>query len=272
MKLSRLIPALLLLAACSSSQKEVTMSTDTLLDKIMGGWAGQTIGVVYGAPTEFKHQGTLIPDNQPISWGEGYVKHWWDRKPGLFDDVYNDLTFAEAFEQLGLDCSTEDLAIRFAYAPYHLAHANQAGRYNVRRGIMPPESGNWLNNPHADDLDFQIEADFIGLMAPGMVQEALEIAQKVGHIMNSGDGFYGGAFVSGLYSAAFIENDPAKVVDMALEGIPAESTFYQCIDDVRKLHRKYPRDWKACWFEILKKWGSDTGCPKGVFLSFDIDA
>ena len=70
MKLSRLIPALLMLAACSSSQKEVTMSTDTLLDKIMGGWAGQTIGVVYGAPTEFKHQGTLIPDNQPISWGE----------------------------------------------------------------------------------------------------------------------------------------------------------------------------------------------------------
>ena len=274
MKLNRIIlPAALLLAACSAPKTSETILTkDALMDKIMGGWAGQTIGVVYGAPTEFKHQGTLIPDNQPISWGEGYVKHWWDRKPGLFDDVYNDLTFAEAFEQLGLDCSAKDLAMRFAYAPYHLAHANQAGRYNVRQGIMPPESGNWLNNPHADDLDFQIEADFVGLMAPGMVQQALEIADKVGHIMNSGDGFYGGAFVSGLYSAAFIENDPAKVVDMALEGIPAESTFWQCIDDVRKLHRKYPRDWKACWFEILKKWGSDTGCPKGVFLSFDIDA
>ncbi len=274
MKHSRIIlSAALLLAACSAPRTSETILTkDALMDKIMGGWAGQTIGVVYGAPTEFKHQGTLIPDNQPISWGEGYVKHWWDRKPGLFDDVYNDLTFAEAFEQLGLDCSSKDLAMRFAYAPYHLAHANQAGRYNVRQGIMPPESGNWLNNPHADDLDFQIEADFVGLMAPGMVQQALEIADKVGHIMNSGDGFYGGAFVSGLYSAAFIENDPAKVVDMALEGIPAESTFWQCIDDVRKLHKKYPRDWKACWFEILKKWGSDTGCPKGVFLSFDIDA
>ena len=272
MKLSKILPFVLLLAACAPKDEGVTMSTDTLLDKIMGGWAGQTIGVVYGAPTEFKHQGTLIPDNQPISWGEGYVKHWWDRKPGLFDDVYNDLTFAEAFEQLGLDCSQEELAKRFAYAPYHLAHANQAGRYNVRQGIMPPASGNWLNNPHADDLDFQIEADFIGLMAPGMVPEALEIAQKVGHIMNSGDGFYGGAFVSGLYSAAFIENDPAKIVDMALEGIPAESTFYQCVDDVRKFHKRWPKDWKRCWFEILKKWGSDTGCPKGVFLSFDIDA
>ena len=137
---------------------------------------------------------------------------------------------------------------------------------------MPPASGNWLNNPHADDLDFQIEADFVGLMSPGMVPQALEIADKVGHIMNSGDGFYGGAFVSGLYSAAFICDDPAEIVDIALAGIPKESTFYQCIDDVRKFHSQYPDDWKQCWFEILKKWGADTGCPKGVFLSFNIDA
>ena len=105
MKRTSLIIALALLAACSAPKapESVTLSKDVLMDKIKGGWAGQTIGVVYGAPTEFKFTGTLIPDNMPISWGEGYVKHWWDRKPGLFDDVYNDLTFAEAFEQLGLD-------------------------------------------------------------------------------------------------------------------------------------------------------------------------
>ncbi|MBQ9411129.1 MAG: ADP-ribosylglycohydrolase family protein [Bacteroidales bacterium] len=271
---SLILAAALILQACAAvpEKAEVTLSKDAMMDKIMGGWAGQTIGVVYGAPTEFKFCGTIIPEEIPIGWGEGYVKHWWDRKPGLFDDVYNDLTFAEAFEQLGLDASPKDLALRFAYAPYHLAHANQAGRYNVRQGIMPPESGHWLNNPHADDLDFQIEADFVGLMAPGMLPEALDIANRVGHIMNSGDGFYGGAYVAGLYSAAFIENDPAKIVDMALEAIPHESTFWQCINDVRLWHRKYPSDWKATWFELLKKWGADTGCPKGVGLSFDIDA
>ena len=275
MKRSSLLFLLALLASSCSAPKaaeSISLSKEALMDKIMGGWAGQTIGVVYGAPTEFKFCGTLIPDQVPISWGEGYVKHWWDRKPGLFDDVYNDLTFAEAFEQLGLDAAPEQLALRFAYAPYHLAHANQAGRYNVRQGIMPPASGNWMNNPHADDLDFQIEADFVGLMAPGMLPQALDIASRVGHIMNSGDGFYGGAFVAGLYSAAFIESDPARIVDMALEGIPRESTFWQCVNDVRVLHKKYPADWKQAWFELQKKWGSDTGCPKGVFLSFDIDA
>jgi hypothetical protein len=267
------IAQMFVLIACNAPvPKEITLTREALQDKIKGGWAGQTIGVVFGAPTEFKFTGTTVQDYQPIPWSEHYVKYWWDKKPGLFDDIYNDLTFVETFEQEGLDCSMETLAKRFSEPEYHLAHANQAGRYNIRNGIQPPASGHWLNNPHADDLDFQIEADFIGLMAPAMFPEAMDIAQRVGHIMNSGDGFYGGAFVAGLYSAAFIYSSPAKILDAALAAIPAQSTFYQCIDDVRKLHKKYPDDWQQCWFEMHKKWNRDVGCPKGVFLSFNIDA
>lgn len=264
------------LTACTTKNAtltdQVTMQKSVLLDKIKGGWAGQTIGVVYGAPVEFKFQGTTMHSYQPIPWGEHYVKYWWDKKPGLFDDIYNDLTFVQTFEQEGLDCSMDTLAHRFAFAEYHLAHANQAARYNIRQGIMPPASGHWLNNPHADDLDFQIEADFIGLMCPGMVNSAMDVANRVGHIMNSGDGFYGGAFVSGLYSQAFITNDINNLLDVALEAIPEASTFHQCISDVRKWHKQYPNDWEQCWFEIHKKWNIDKGCPKGVFLSFNIDA
>jgi len=260
-------------ASCSGGKTATAeLTTGELRDKIKGGWAGQTIGVVYGAPTEFKFTGTTIQDYQPIAWNNHFVKYWWDKKPGLFDDIYNDLTFVESFEQLGLDATTAQLAERFAFAEYHLAHANQAARYNIRNGIMPPASGYWTNNPHADDLDFQIEADFIGLMAPGLQPEAMEIASRVGHIMNSGDGFYGGAFVAGLYSAAFVCDDPERILDMALEPIPAESQFYRCIDCVRQCYRRNPDDWQACWFEVHKKWNRDVGCPKGVFLSFNIDA
>ena len=34
---------------------ETTLSKDVLLDKIKGGWAGQTIGCTYGGPTEFRY-------------------------------------------------------------------------------------------------------------------------------------------------------------------------------------------------------------------------
>src|SRR5574344_1835254 len=151
---------------CGNAENVIKISPQQLFNKIKGGWAGQTIGVVYGAPTEFKFTGSYVQDYQPIPWGDGYVKYWWKKKPGLFDDIYNDCTFTEAFQKLGVDCTSKELAARFAGADYHLAHANQMGRYNVKNGIEPPMSGNWVNNPHADDLDFQIEADFIGLMAP----------------------------------------------------------------------------------------------------------
>ena len=37
--------------------KTVEISKEVLLDKIKGGWAGQTIGCTYGGPTEFKYRG-----------------------------------------------------------------------------------------------------------------------------------------------------------------------------------------------------------------------
>lgn len=255
-----------------TAAESVTLSRDALMDKIKGGWAAQTIGVVYGAPVEFKFTGSYIQPYQPIPWNEHIVKYWWEKKPGLFDDIYNDCTFVEAFEELGLDATSEQLGHRFAYADYHLAHANQAGRYNIRQGIMPPASGYWMNNPHADDLDFQIEADFIGLMAPAMLGEAVDIADRVGHIMNSGDGFYGGVFVAGLYSAAFYLDNPRDIVKAALLAIPEESTFHRCITDVLDFHRLHPEDWVKCWEYLQANWNIDVGCPKGSFLSFNIDA
>jgi hypothetical protein len=254
------------------SPASFSMGKQELQDKIKGGWAGQTIGVVYGAPVEFKYQGSIIDEYQNIPWREGYVKYWWDKKPGLFDDIYTDLNFVSVFEKCGLDVSSDSIAYYWANTDYHLAHANQASRYNILKGIMPPNSGNWKNNPHADDLDFQIEADFIGLMTPGLVNAATGIADKAGHIMNSGDGWYGGVYVSALYSLAFISDNPVHIVEQAVKTIPEGTKFHDCIADVISWHKQFPEDWKTTWFELQKKYNKDTGCPKGVFLSFNIDA
>ncbi len=251
---------------------EVTLSKETLLDKIKGGWAGQTIGCTYGGPTEFRYNGTMIQDYVPIEWPDGYINWYMDAVPGLYDDVYMDLTFVEVFNRLGLDAPVEEFALAFANAEYPLWHANQAARYNILQGIMPPESGHWLNNPHADDLDYQIEADFAGLMSPGMPNTASEISDKIGHIMNYGDGWYGGVYVGAMYSLAFISDDIEFIVTEALKTIPKQSVFYQCMTDVIKWHKQYPNDWKATWFECEKRWSQDIGCPDGVFTPFNIDA
>jgi hypothetical protein len=183
-----------------------------------------------------------------------------------------DLTFVDVFEKEGINAPATAHAQAYANAGYMLWHANQAGRYNILNGIMPPQSGHWLNNPHADDIDFQIEADFAGLMSPGMVNTASEICDKVGHIMNYGDGWYGGVYVAAMYSLAFVSGDVNFVVEEALKSIPAESQFYKCIADVIGWHKQYPADWKQTWNETQKKWSHDIGCPDGVFRDFNIDA
>lgn len=250
----------------------VKLSKETLFDKIKGGWAGQTIGCTYGGPTEFKFKGTMIQDYQPMVWYDNYISETFRNDPGLYDDVYLDFTFLEVIDKYGINAPADSFALAIAHEDYRLWHANQAARYNILNGIMPPASGFWRNNPHADDIDFQIEADFAGMLSPGMINTASEICDRTGHIMNYGDGWYGGVFMAAMYSTAFVSDNIEYIIEQGLEPIPAESKFYKTIKDVITWHRQNPGDWKSCWFELEKKHTSEKGCPEGVFNSFNIDA
>ncbi len=266
------LPTLLLFFCQIAVAQTISFSPEKLKDKIKGGWAGQTIGVTYGAPVEFAFQGTMINDYHPIEWNDGLIKKSMTESPGIYDDLYMDLTFVEVFEKQGLDAPAEAHAKAVANAGYMLWHANQAARYNVLNGIMPPASGHWANNPHADCIDYQIEADYAGLMSPGMPNTASEISDKIGHIMNNGDGWYGGVYVGAMYALAFTSNDVQYIVNEALKTIPTGTKYHDCISDVIRWHSQYPNDWKQTWFEIQRKWTDDIGCPDGVFSQFNIDA
>ena len=268
-----LFPAVLFFAiSVVNAQKTVTVSKAKIQDKIKGGWAGQTIGVTFGGPYEFRFNGTLIQDYQPLKWYDGYLRHTMINNPGLYDDLYMDLTFVEVFEKYGLDAPVDSFANAFANAGYMLWHANQAARYNILNGVKAPRSGHWMYNPHSEDIDYQIESDYAGLMSPGMPNTASAISDKIGHIMNYGDGWYGGVYMGAMYSLAFVSDDIQYIVKEALKTIPTESSFYKCINDVIGWYAKYPGDWKQNWFEIQKKWSSDIACPDGIFKPFNIDA
>ena len=267
-----LIAGIALLGTVLFAQQNFHITKERLRDKIKGGWAGQTIGVTFGGPYEFVFQGTFIGDYQPLKWYNGYLKNTMINNPGLYDDLYMDLTFVDVFEKNGLDAPVDSFANAFAHAGYMLWHANQAARYNILNGIKAPGSGYWKNNPHADCIDYQIEADFAGLMSPGMPNTASAISDKIGHIMNYGDGWYGGVFIGAMYALAFSSSDIPYIIENALKTIPAQTEFYQCIHDVMEWYKKYPDNWKQTWLEVQKKWANDIGCPDGVFAPFNIDA
>jgi hypothetical protein len=273
-----------LFAGCTSSpvpdsgnvkSREIVLSKDVLKDKIKGAWAAQVIGVTFGAPVEFEYNTTMIQDNQKLAWTDSSLVVEYRDRPESYDDIYMDLSFMKVIEEEGMDASAESFAKSFAHADYTLWFANQTARYNILNGLNPPESGHWLNNPCADDIDFQIEADFAGLMSPGMVNSAARICDRVGHIMNYGDGYYGGVFVAALYALALVSDDTGEiesVVEKALTVIPAKSKFAGCISNVLRWYREDPVDWKSTWFKTSRKWAVDIGSPLGVFQPFNIDA
>ncbi len=256
----------------SFAQQTITLTKNQLQDKIKGGWAGQTIGVTFGGPYEFRYNGTFIQDYQPLHWDSSFIKNNMLNNAGLYDDLYMDLTFVDVFEKYGLNAPVDSFANAFAHAGYKLWHANQAARYNILNGVKAPASGDWLHNIHADDIDYQIECDYAGLMSPAMPNTASAISNKIGHIMNYGDGWYGGVFIGAMYTIAFVTNDIDSIVSEALKTIPQQSTYYQCISDVIHWHNQYPNDWQRTWYEVQKKWSDDMACPDGVFEPFDIDA
>lgn len=253
-----------LLASCSVPHPNTrTISPALLKDKIAGGWAGKIIGVTYGAPTEFRALGRTYEDS--INWSPGDVAGALTQ-----DDLYVQLTFLMTMDQSGINAPAKKYQEMFAKAGYQLWHANAQARKNYFDSIFPPRSGAPEYNFHANDIDFQIEADYIGFMSPGMPNSALKLAYKIGHIMNYGDGFYGGLFLAALYSEAFFETNIRKIIDKALYSIPPESDYSKIIQDVLFLKDKYPDDWRSAWNVIEEKWGKTHICTAGE--AFNIDA
>ena len=266
--ISSCLLALLSWASCGTSDSdEVSIAMSELRDRIEGGWAGQMVGVAYGYPTEFVYNQRIVPDEEMPEWTPDMVANALDQ-----DDLYVEMTFATVLDSKGLDATTQDFGDLLKDAPYRLWHANLSARRALKRGVPATLTGTPQYNAHANDIDFQIEADFVGLMTPGMPVAANELALRAGRVMNYGDGIYGGMFVSCMYAAAFFSDDPREVVEAGVDCLPAESPYARLIRDVLQWHGENPDDWMKTWQLIADKWDKREPCPSGALRPFNIDA
>jgi hypothetical protein len=194
------------------------------------------------------------------------------------DDIYVEMTFLQTLERYGFDVSIRQAGIDFANSGYALWHANKAGRDNLRAGIAPPDSGHPQFNKHADDIDYQIEADFSGLIAPALPNLVIELGEKFGRLMNYGDGLYAGQFVGGMYAEAFFEDDPVKIVEAGLRCIPKDCQYAEMVRDMLRWYQEIPDDWQKTWLLVEDKYHRDPRYTHGLCSApggadaFSIDA
>jgi hypothetical protein len=285
---------------------------DTYLDKVQGAWMGKMIGVTFGQPWEFQYQDTPIgfditdwtlsstrmkdyraraenkpdqedwdpitreADNQKIVILHKFIIDSEKEHPSFGapdnDDIYINLLFLYCLRKYGIDVDPVTVAHEWDAKIRQVWHANKAGLDNIRKGILPPDSGNPRYNLHADDIDFQIEADIFGMIAPGMPQVSNRYGERMGHIMNYGDGVYGGMFIAAMYTQAFFAKDIREVVENGLRAIPPKSLYSQLIRDVIRWHDENPNNWLKTWHLVQAKWGEVDHCPDGYKQPFNIDA
>ena len=236
------------------------ISKAELKNKILGAWVGKSYGAMMGEPMEFQAQGEIYEGSLDIQPDAPNI--WLHNE----DDLYTNMAFLEIMRDRGLHATQDEFADVFRKSDFMLWHANGQARQNLLAGVPPGLSGHPFYNPHADDIDFQIECDFIGIVSPGLSKSALTIADKVGHLMNYGDGYYAGAFLAALYSYAYVEAvsesgfDMVKMIRLALKAIPAESQYAHIINDILAWYAEEPDDWRATWQKVEAKWNHDL-CP-----------
>ena len=275
------------------------ISMEDYIDKVEGGWLGQAIAVLWAQWTEGRWQETIVPFDledwyriktdppgqrripalreeaakieDPLERRRFIQKHYedwnnWEKyTPDMMsnqDDLYLEFLFLHSIMTKGLDVTATEMAEDWVsyLDPNRIWGANKAAYLNFQKGIWPPWSGHPRNTRYGDAIDFQIEADLFGLISPGMPTSSNAWSDKVGHMMNYGDGVYAGMAMAAMYGEAFFESNPRKLCEYSLRAIPAESGYAKMVRDVLDAHQQYP-EWQDAWKVIKEKWGMKDGRP-----------
>jgi ADP-ribosylglycohydrolase len=191
----------------------------TYKDKVMGCWAGKNIGGVLGAPFEGVRQ---------VVKGVDFYVQDLSKGPPPNDDLDLQIVWLAAVERYGRNVNASILGeywLSFV-TPNWVEYGT--GKANLRAGLEPPLSG-MIDNTYKDSCGCFIRSEIWACLAPGQPQLAARYAYEDAIVDHQGEGMYGEVFCAALQSAAFVESDSLKLIDIALSYIPEESAVARCV-------------------------------------------
>lgn len=180
-------------------------------DRMMGCWMGKNIGGVLGAPFEGKRQ---------INHVDFYIQDLKGNPPPN-DDLDLQLVWLNAVERYGRHTNASILGEYWLsfIIPNWVEYG--AGKNNLKMGLVPPLAG-YLENPYKDSCGCFIRSEIWACLAPGHPEIAVRYAYEDAIVDHSGEGMYGEVFCAAVQSAAFVEKDKYKLIDIGLSYIPDE--------------------------------------------------
>lgn len=207
-------------------------------DRVYAGWWGQLIGGCLGTQLE-GYTTTKIRER----FGE--VKNYLRRPETYNDDITYELAFLDKFLEKGYDITSEDVAYAWLELISDGYSAERTAIENLRRGIMPPESGR-VCNYLSDWIGAQMRTPIHGMLAPADPALAARLAADDSVVSHSNSGMLGGVFNAVMVSLAFTERDIRELLKKAVAMIPADSEYYKVVNSTLELCESV-RDWESAW-------------------------
>lgn len=197
----------------------MNLTREQYYDRVYAAWIGKNIGGTLGGPYEGKREYLNV---------EGFTS-----EPGIplpNDDLDLQLVWLHAVERLGPGGITA-AELGEMWMSFIPAHWNEYGncKANMLAGIPAPISGDY-QNPWKHSNGAWIRTEIWACLAPAAPAIAAKYAIMDASVDHGvGEGTAAAAFVAAMESAAFVENDIRKLIEIGLCAIPAESRMYDSI-------------------------------------------
>ena len=237
--------ALCIFPVCTDAQTK-KISRAVLEDKIYASWLGQMIGNIYGLPHENKYIERPGPDRFPYGYGANLKRI--KKLNGAFSDDDTDIEYIYLLqmEKFGIEPTYAQLVKAWKY---HIRQnvwlANRAALGLMHAGLTPPATGMKRFNPHWFQIDPQLVNEVWAVTAPGMTGYAVQKSLWAARITSDSFALEPTMFYAALYSNAFFEDDIYRLIDKAIENMPANTRFVNTVRDMQALYKQFSNDWKA---------------------------
>lgn len=227
------------------------MDFKTYKDKVRACWLGKNIGGTLGAPFE------CIRGVYDLE----YYTH--DLSLGVLpnDDLDLQLVWLNAAECYGKGVNAEILGEY--WLSYIVADWSEygAGKSNLAFGLCPPISG-WYNNHNKDSCGCFIRSEIWACLAPGHPEIAVKYAREDAICDHADEGLYGELFCAAVQSAAFVESEIDKLIEIGLVYIPEDCGVAGAIKLAISCYKE-GKTWKEARKEILKAYPGSFGMYDG---------
>lgn len=238
------------------------ISKSELKDKIHAYWVGQLVGNYIGFPFENLYQEQPIPilidryynafdlDSLDLKMNtsdrRAYIHIIADALGGAWTDDDTDIEFVSlhAVEEHGLDLTYPEITEFWKkHINRYIWSANRNARDLMESGMIPPATGSKINNDRWYCITSQLVNEIWSVFYPGMIQPAVKRAGWGARIMCDGFSVHATQAYAAMYSAAFFESDVNKLVQIAIDNLPAESPYRKGMEQVVKWHSENA-DWR----------------------------